>query len=93
MIAHYGYTDAEGEFYITIDTDKCSKCLERPCIAACPSSLFVEEEEPYGDRVAGIDEAKRRRLKDECASCKPNTGASPLPCVVACPHAALRHSF
>ena len=93
MIAHYGYQDAEGEFYITVDTDRCSRCATRPCIEACPRSLFVAEEDPYGELAVAVDAAKRRRLKYECGGCKPVQDRPPLPCVAACPFDALTHSW
>lgn len=93
MIAHYGYKDAEGEFYIAIDTARCARCDAKPCVAACPQSLFREEEGPYGDMAVAVDDARRRRLRDECAPCKPNRGRRPLPCVAACPFDAIRHSW
>ena len=34
MLANYGYKDGAGEFYITIDTDKCIECPDHACVAA-----------------------------------------------------------
>jgi Fe-S-cluster-containing hydrogenase component 2 len=93
MIANYGYRDAEGEFYITIDTDRCAECQGKPCVPACPKSLFIEEEDPYGDDVVAIDDAKRKKIKYECAECKPTQDRPPLPCVAACPYDAVTHSW
>jgi Fe-S-cluster-containing hydrogenase component 2 len=93
MIANYGYIDGEGEFYITVDQDKCASCADKPCIPACPASLFVEEEDPYGETVAAIDDIKRKKLKYECMPCKPTQDRPPLPCVVACPYDAVKHSW
>ena len=93
MIANYGYKDAEGEFYVTIDTAKCAECQAKPCIPACPRAMFVEEEDPYGDTVIAVDDAKRKQLKYECMGCKPSHARPPLPCVVACPRDALTHSW
>jgi ferredoxin len=96
MIANYGYADAEGEFYITIDTGKCEECDGKPCVPACPRSLFVPEEDPYGEDVVAIDDMKRKKLKYECAPCKPNTPSgerAALPCVKACPYSAITHSW
>jgi len=93
VIANYGYQDAEGAFYITINTGPCAGCTERPCIPACPASLFVEEEDPYGDAAVAIDEGKRRKLKYACAGCKPSRDRPPLPCTIACPFGAIRHSW
>lgn len=93
MIAHYGYSDAQGEFYITIDTGKCEGCPDKPCVAACPASLFVVEEDPYGEEVAAIDEAQRKKLAYACMGCKPEGARPPLPCMAACPFDAIRHSW
>jgi Fe-S-cluster-containing dehydrogenase component len=93
MIANYGYKDAEGEFYVTIDQDKCAACEEKPCVPACPKSLFVEEEDPYGESVAAIDDQKRKKLRYECMDCKPSQDRPPLPCMRACPFDAVRHSW
>ena len=93
MIANYGYSDAEGEFYITIDTGRCETCDDKPCVGACPATLFVEEEDPYGEQVVAIDEGKRKKLKYECVPCKPASSRVELPCVAACPFDALTHSW
>ncbi len=93
MIAHYGYRDGEGEFYITIRQDRCAECGEKPCVAACPKAVLIEEEDPYGERVAAVDEGKRKKLKYECMECKPIRSRPALPCVQACPKDALKHSW
>lgn len=93
MIANYGYRDAEGEFYIAIVQDRCAECSGRPCIVACPRSLFVEEEDPYGEVVAAIDDRKRKTLRYECMECKPEGGRSTPACVKACLWEAVRHSW
>lgn len=93
MIAHYGYQDAEGSFYITIDQDRCAGCALKPCVSACPRTLLVEEVDPYGDAVVAVDDRKRKALKYECMDCKPAHHRRPLPCVVACPCNALTHSW
>lgn len=93
MIAHYGYQDGEGLFYVTIDQHRCAGCSSRPCVGACPNALFVVEDDPYGETVAAVDERRRKRLKYECGDCKPARGRLPLPCVAACPFGALAHSW
>ena len=93
MIAHYGYKDAEGEFYVTVNQTLCAGCPEKPCVAACPTTLFSVEEDPYGEQVSVVDDRKRRNLKYECMSCKPTRERPPLPCVAACPHGAVEHSW
>ena len=71
MIANYGYQDGSGEYFITIDTDRCIACEGRWCVEACPQHLFVIEADDYDDEVATIVDAARRQLKERCAGCKP----------------------
>ena len=47
MRANYGYTDGSGEWYITIDTNKCDGC--RACAEACPEGCFAIEVDDYDD--------------------------------------------
>ena len=44
MIANYGYKDGSGEFFISIDTDKCNGCGD--CVKACPYGVFETGEDP-----------------------------------------------
>ena len=41
MITHYGYSDGSGEYYITIDSDKCNGC--GICVKQCPMSALQLE--------------------------------------------------
>lgn len=96
MLANYGYMDASGDFYITIDTDKCNGCED--CVAACPAEIFeVVEEDPNDplrdEPVALVKADKKKRLKYECGACKPPIDPPPLPCVKACEAGAISHSW
>ncbi len=96
MLAHYGYQDASGDFFITIDTGFCNGCGD--CADACPAKLFgVVEEDPNDplrpEPVAIVAGDKRNRLKYECHSCKPTSNRPPLPCVEACKTRAIQHSW
>lgn len=93
MKANYGYMDGSGEFYITIDTDLCIECSDRVCVDACPAGMFEIIVDDYDDEVATIKEESRKKIKYECASCKPTTGHPPLPCVTACNSGAISHSW
>lgn len=96
MLANYGYKDASGDFFITIDTEKCNGCGD--CIEACPSSVFAvvneDPNEPMRDGpVAIVAGDKKKKLKYECNPCK-NAADSPLlPCVEACKAGAIMHSW
>ena len=91
-MAHYGYKDGSGEFFIIIDTDKCIDC-EGMCIDACPNGVLEMIEDDYEDVVAAVTDEHRKKIKYSCASCKPTSGAVSLPCVVACTPGGMKHSW
>lgn len=94
MIANYGYKDGSGEYYISIDTDKCISCeADRACVTACPKGMFEIITDDYDDQVAAIKQAFRRSLAFDCAECKPAGGYTSLPCVTACTPGAIKHSW
>jgi len=57
MLANYGYKDGSGEYFITIDTEKCDGCGK--CVEACPEHCFQvgsDENDPFRDEpVASVD--------------------------------------
>lgn len=94
MLANYGYEDASGIYYITINTDVCAECESKACLTACPSGLFETELDDYDDEVAVIKESLRNTLKSQCTGCKPADGrAEVLPCQAGCPEPAVKHSW
>ena len=98
MLANYGYRDGSGEYFITIDTDLCIECDEHGCATACPSDVLEIIVDDYDDKVAAVTEEQRKKIKYACAPCKPTGGrdrpeAPTEPCLKACPHGAMKHSF
>ncbi len=93
MKANYGYMDGSGEYFITIDTDLCIDCDHHSCVDACPEKLFEIIVDDYDDEVSSIKEDHRKKIKYDCARCKPAGERPPLPCVEACTPGAITHSW
>jgi len=93
MKANYGYLDGSGQYFITIDTDKCIGCEPKGCITACPKEMFQRYTDDYDDEVVEIKKDFRKKIKYECAPCKPVTNRPLLPCQAACPFGAIEHSW
>lgn len=97
MLANYGYKDGSGDFFITIDTDKCNGCGE--CIPACPAKvleMITDESDPFREiPVVAVTDQHRKKIKYSCAQCKPPgyKSDSDLPCVKACSPFAIAHSW
>ena len=96
MIANFGYKDGSGEYFISIDTDKCDGCGD--CVPVCPARIFEIREEDPNDPfreipVAVVKESERKKIKYACGSCKPVSDLPPLSCVVACKKRAIGHSW
>lgn len=95
MLAQYGYKDGSGDYFISIDTDKCDGC--RDCTAACPAGVFEvgeDENDPFREEpVAKISENHRKKIKYSCTGCKPSSGWESLPCMEACSPGAIGHSW
>lgn len=95
MIAHYGYKDGSGEYFIIIDTDLCNGCGD--CEKACPYGVLEIGEDPNDpfreEPVVMVSEGHRRKIKYSCSPCKPVSDRPVLPCIEACKPGALRHSW
>ncbi|MFX1573386.1 MAG: 4Fe-4S binding protein [Promethearchaeota archaeon] len=95
MKANYGYKDGSGEYFITIDTDRCNSCGK--CTEACPEGVLEMAENELDpleeDLVAIVNEEHRKKIKYSCAPCKPVSGVRELPCVQACDANAISHSW
>lgn len=93
MIANYGYKDGSGEYFISINTDKCAQCKMKPCVEACPEKVLEVFKNDYDDEVVGVNEEHRNKIKYTCAPCKPVKGKQNTACIIACPYEAIKHSW
>ena len=88
MIIHYGYSDGSGDYYISIDVEKCDACGK--CVESCPQRtlelrpVMVDLEEKL---VATVAEKHRQKIKYNCSACKPETRKAP--CVLVCDKEAI----
>lgn len=88
LISNYGYTDGSGDWYVSVDSEKCNACEK--CVAACPQQMFGMAEDDYGQNVAVIKEEHRKKVKYDCAPCHPVGGGPTQPCVKACEPGAIK---
>jgi ferredoxin len=95
MQANYGYKDGSGEYYITIDTDKCDSCGK--CVEDCPQKILVLVDDPFDPlsekEVPMVVEAERKKIKYTCGPCKPVDIKREEPCIKSCEPGAITHSW
>ncbi len=94
MIAQYGFKDGSGDWFIIIDTDKCTGCGD--CVKACPANVLEvgeDEYDPFNEElVASVRKEERKKIRYSCAPCQPGYGENSPPCVAACEPGAISHS-
>jgi Fe-S-cluster-containing hydrogenase component 2 len=90
MITYYGYTDGSGEYYVVIDSDKCTGCEK--CVKQCPKTAlqmemtFIDlEDKP----LAVVKKEYCNKIKYICTECKPEK--NPPLCVLSCPTKAIKY--
>lgn len=102
MQANFGYKDGSGEFYITLDTDRCNGCGD--CVSACPAGILEladNEYDPLAEgQIAVVKHSNRKTIKYDCGPCKPasgehslSSGERLLACMNACSPKAISHSW
>ncbi len=94
MLAHYGFKDGSGDWFLVMDSDKCDGCGD--CVTVCPASVLetgADEYDPFRDEpVARVKQEERKKIRYSCAPCRPGFGEKPTPCVTACQPGAISHS-
>ena len=91
MIAHYGYTDGSGEYYIIIDTDKCDGCGE--CVKACPMGVLEIAPDDYDKPVAHVKSDLLKSIHYACWGYHRRCANEENSCHKACPHHAIDHTW
>ena len=93
MKISYGYTDATGEYYITVDTDRCSGCGD--CIPACPRGLFELHVDDYDQEVVQVKPEAVRKLGFLCPGSEVGKRAEScgVACRAACGSEVFHHSW
>ncbi|UCD08417.1 MAG: 4Fe-4S binding protein [Dehalococcoidales bacterium] len=87
----YGYNDATGDYYITVNTGKCNGCEE--CVSACPADIFGIDTDENDRSVAVVKEAVRRKLSILCPGVGNCNGKDKGSCLVICPENAISLSW
>ena len=85
----YGYSDATGDYFITIDTALCDGCGQ--CIPVCPAGILVLSQEGNAPPKATVREEARKRLAFLCPGL--SHCPSQVTCHDACPKKAISHSW
>lgn len=91
MLANYGYSDGTGDYFITIDTDKCDACAR--CVPVCPQSVFEVLPDDYEKKVAMVRESLIRRIGYVCPGSKACSKEKADNCHSICPQGAISHSW
>jgi heterodisulfide reductase subunit A-like polyferredoxin len=91
LTAQYGYTDATGEYFISIDTAKCDACGN--CLTDCPSELFTIKHYDDGQNKAAIKEEYCKKISLLCPGYEKCSKTNKINCHQACKTEAINHSW
>jgi predicted CoA-substrate-specific enzyme activase len=87
----YGYTDATGDYFITVDLAKCDGCGD--CVNICPANIFELANHNGCQPAVRVSDSARKQIATLCPGgriCMQKQGKN---CLSACPHDALGISW
>ena len=90
-IHQYGYSDASGDYFITIDTGLCDGCGD--CVKACPAEIFVVDKDDSGQPGVRVKEEARKKLAFLCPGFQFCSQKNTVNCHSICPKDAIKHSW
>ncbi len=87
----YGYSDATGSYFITIDTGRCDGCGE--CVTACPAQLFAVMPDDSGQGKAVVKEEARKKISLLCPGFSVCSQGLEMNCHRVCAKDAISHTW
>lgn len=87
----YGYSDASGVYFITIDTSSCNGCGE--CVNACPAGIFEIAKDNQGQAKAKVKGDMRKKLSMVCPGFQSCSQKYMINCQSVCRTQAISHTW
>jgi len=91
MKVHYGFTDATGDYFISVDGAKCDGCGD--CVPVCPSGLLTIAAVDGTGLKAVVKDNLRKRIAVMCPGNMACGASRSNHCQSACKKGALTHSW
>jgi len=90
-VHQYGYSDASGDYFITIDTELCDGCGD--CVKVCPAGIFAVEKDENGCLKASVKEEARKKLAFLCPGFESCSQKNAVTCHSVCTKGVIQHSW
>ena len=91
MRANYGYADGSGDYFITVDGDKCDGCGD--CVTACPNGILEIVLDDYDEPKAAIKAEHSKSLGYTCPGYYAKCDKDAANCHSVCKSGALEHTW
>lgn len=88
---NYGYSDGNGDYFITIDVGRCDGCSE--CLPACPSAIFEMIQDDDSQPKASVVESARNQLDILCPGFHTCQRDLKVNCHSVCQKEAITHTW